>query len=47
VVKRRRLHALVHYAAPLPAKRLRRPVDNVAVQASALVSALDVVVSGI
>ena len=47
VVKGRRLHALAHYAAPLPAKLLRRPVDNVASQASALVSALDAVLSGI
>jgi toxin CcdB len=46
VVKRRRLHALAHYAAPLPARLLRRPVDNVAAQASALVSAMDVVLSG-
>ena len=47
VVKGRRLHALAHYAAPLPAKALRRPVENVAMQASALVSALDAVLSGI
>lgn len=46
-VKGKRLHALTHYAAPLPAKDLRRPVDNVAAQASALVSALDAVLSGI
>lgn len=42
-----RLHALAHYAAPLPAKLLKRPVDNVAAQASALVSAMDAVLSGI
>lgn len=42
-----RFHALAHYAAPLPAKLLRRPVDNVAAQASALVSAIDAVLSGI
>lgn len=42
-----RLHALAHYAAPLPAKVLRRPVDNVAAQASALIAALDAVVSGV
>ncbi len=47
VVKGQRLHALAHFAAPLPAKALRRPVDNVAAQASALVSALDAVLSGI
>jgi toxin CcdB len=47
VVKGQRLHALAHYAAPLPAKLLRRPVHNVAAQASALVSAMDAVLSGI
>ena len=46
-VKGKRLHALAHYAAPLPAKALRRPVDNVVAQASALVSAMDAVLSGI
>ncbi len=46
-VKGRRLHALAHYAAPLPAKLLRRPVDNVATQASALVGAMDAVLSGL
>lgn len=46
-VKGKRLHALAHYAAPLPAKMLRRPVDNVAAHAGALVSALDAVLSGI
>ncbi len=46
-VNGQRLHALAHYAAPLPAKLLRRPVDNVAAQASALVSAMDAVLSGI
>lgn len=47
MVEGKRLHALAHYAAPLPAKDLRRPVDNVATQASVLVSAMDVVLSGI
>lgn len=47
LVKGQRLHALAHFAAPLPAKTLRRPVDNVAAQASALVSAFDAVLSGI
>lgn len=47
LVRGKRLHALAHYAAPLPAKHLRRPVDNVAAQASALVSAMDAVLSGI
>jgi toxin CcdB len=46
-VKGRRLHALAHYAAPLPARALRRRVDNVAAQASTLVSAMDAVLSGI
>jgi toxin CcdB len=41
------LHALAHYAAPLPARLLKRPVDNVAAQASALVSAMDAVLSGL
>ncbi|MBQ1762649.1 MAG: hypothetical protein IIZ92_07080 [Aquincola sp.] len=36
-----------HSAAPLPAEALRRPVDNVAAQSSALVSAIDAVLSGI
>ncbi len=47
MVQGRRVHALAHYAAPLPAKLLRRPVDNVTAQASALVSAMDAVLSGI
>lgn len=47
MVKGERLHALAHFAAPLPAKTLRRPVDNIAAQSSALVSALDTVLSGI
>lgn len=42
-----RLHALAHYAAPLPALRLRRPVANVAAHASTLIAALDVVLSGV
>ena len=45
-VKGQRFHALAHYAAPLPAKLLRKPLDNVAAQASALVSAVDAVLSG-
>ena len=47
VVKGQRLRALAHFAAPLPAKLLRRPVDNVAAQAAALVSAIDAVLSGV
>lgn len=46
-VKGQRLHALAHYAAPLPTRLLRRPIDNVATQASALVAAMDVVLSGV
>ena len=46
-VKGQRMHALAHYAAPLPAKLLRRPIDNVAAQSSFLVSAMDAVLSGI
>jgi toxin CcdB len=47
VVHGKRLQALAHYAAPLPARLLKRPVDNVAAQASALVSAMDAVLSGL
>jgi toxin CcdB len=46
-VNGQRLNALAHCAAPLPAKLLRSPVDNVAAQASALVAAMDAVLSGI
>jgi toxin CcdB len=46
VIKGKRFHALAHFAAPLPAKLLRRPVANVASQGSALVSAMDAVLSG-
>ena len=47
MVKGQRLHAMAHGAAPLPARALQRPVDTVASQASALVSALDAVLSGV
>jgi toxin CcdB len=47
LVKGQHLHALAHYAAPPPARTLRRPVGNVAAQSSALVSAMDAVLSGI
>jgi toxin CcdB len=47
VIKGERLHALAHYAAPVPARSLRRSVANVATQASTLVAALDVVLSGV
>jgi toxin CcdB len=46
-VNGQRMHALAHYAAPLPAKLLQRPIDNVAAQGSVLVSAIDVVLSGV
>jgi len=46
-VKGKRLHALAHYTAPLPAKLLRRPIDNVVAQSNVLVSAVDAVLSGI
>jgi len=46
-VKGQLFNALAHYVAPLPVKQLRRPVDNVAAQASALVAAMDVVLSGV
>lgn len=47
VVKGQRLHALAHFAAPLPARLLRKPVASVAPQASALVAAMDAVLSGV
>lgn len=46
-VNGQRLNALAHYTAPLPAKLLQSPVDNVAAHASALVAAMDAVLSGI
>jgi toxin CcdB len=46
-VNGQRLTALAHFTAPLPAKLLHSPVDNVAAQASALVAAMDAVLSGI
>jgi toxin CcdB len=46
-IKGQRLHALAHYIAPLPAKLLRHPIENIAAQHSALVSAVDAVLSGI
>ena len=45
-VKGQRLHALAHYAAPLPAKLLKRSVDNVASQGSVVVSAVGAVLTG-
>lgn len=46
-VKGKRLHALAHYAAPLPAKALKRPLANLGSQADVLVSAINTVISGI
>jgi toxin CcdB len=46
-VQGQRLHALAHFAAPLPARLLHQPVDNVAALASVLVAAMDVVLSGV
>ncbi len=46
-VNGQRLFALAHFAAPLPAKLLREPVDSVTAQASALVAAMDAVLSGV
>ena len=45
-VNGQRLQALGHYAAPLPAKLLRRPVANLAAHSSMLVAAIDAVLSG-
>lgn len=47
VVKGQRLHALAHYAAPLPAKLLKRAVAHVAHQSGELVAAVDAVASGV
>jgi toxin CcdB len=47
IVKGQKLSALAHYAAPLPARLLRRPVANVSAQASDLVAAMDAVLSGL
>lgn len=46
-VKGERFHALAHYTAPLPAKLLKQPVANLATHASALVGAMDAVLSGL
>lgn len=41
------LRALAHYSAPLPTRSLRERVGNLAPQASLLIAAMDVVVSGV
>jgi toxin CcdB len=46
-VNGQRFRAWAHFAAPLPAKLLKNPVCNVSNQASSLVAAMDVVLSGI
>jgi toxin CcdB len=46
-VNGQRLHALAHYTAPLPTRSLRQVVGNLAPQASTLIAAMDVVVSGV
>jgi toxin CcdB len=46
-VNGQRFRAWAHFAAPLPAKLLKTPVCNVSNQASSLVAAMDVVLSGI
>ena len=46
-VNGQRLRALAHYAAPLPTRSLRQVVGNLAPQASTLIAAMDMVVSGV
>jgi toxin CcdB len=46
-VNGQQLHALAHYTAPLPTRSLRQMVGNLAAQASTLIAAMDVVVSGV
>lgn len=46
-VQGQRLRALAHFAAPLPARLLKKPIDNITLQSNALVGALDVVLSGV
>ena len=47
VVNGQSLRALAHYSAPLPTLSLRDRVGNLAPQASVLIAAMDVVVSGV
>ena len=42
-----RLRALAHYAAPLPTCSLRQIMGNLTPQASLLIAAMDVVISGV
>jgi len=46
-VNDQKLRALAHYAGALPTRSLRQKVANLTADASALVAALDVVISGI
>ena len=46
-VNGQRLRAMAHYTAPLPTRSLRQVVGNLASQASTLIAAMDVVVSGV
>ena len=46
-VNGQRLRALAHYTAPIPTRSLRQVVGNLAPQASTLIAAMDVVVSGV
>jgi toxin CcdB len=46
-VNGQRLRALAHYTAPIPTRSLRQGVGNLAPQASSLIAAMDVVVSGV
>ncbi|MFM8755709.1 MAG: hypothetical protein ACKODU_01565 [Limnohabitans sp.] len=41
------LRALTHFTAPLPTRQLKRRVENLALQSNALVTALDMVLSGV
>lgn len=41
------LRALAHFAAPLPTRQLKKPVDNIALQSITIVAALDMVLSGV
>ena len=46
-VNGQRLRALAHYTSPLPTRSLQQVVGNLGAQASTLIAAMDVVVSGV
>ena len=46
-VKDEALRALAHYAAPLPARTLRKALTNISAQSGVLIAAMDVVLSGV